>query len=292
MALFDERSYSSKDGLTLYYRRYGSADFAGTPLVCLPGLTRTSRDFADIAAAVSTDRLVLCPDLRGRGQSAYDKDYNNYAVPVETDDVWRLLEHEGVDQVIVLGTSRGGIIAMVMAAMDASRLKAVILNDIGPQISPEGLARIGSYVGKAATPTSWEDAKRALREMNQAQYPSLSEEEWERFARRIFVERDGIPHYDYDPNISETLKQPSAGVDLWPQFRAMKSIPTLVLRGEHSDILSAETVQRMKVEKPDLETLEVKERGHVPFLDEPEVEDAVLNFLARVDAPRRTAATA
>ncbi len=286
MARYEDRSYAGKDGLSLYYRDYPGPEAGGTPLLCIPGLTRTSRDFADIAARASGARRVLCVDLRGRGRSAYDPNYNNYSVPVETDDVFRLLDHEGLDQVAVLGTSRGGIIAIVMAALQQERLKAIILNDIGPQISPEGLQRIASYVGQAGAPRSWDEAIQILRTQNATQYPNLPEARWQKFARTMFVERDGVPCFDYDPNIAEALRTPSAAANLWPQYRSMATIPTLVLRGEHSDILSAATVARMKAEKPDLETLTVKDRGHVPFLDEPEVESAILDFLAGVDGAK------
>lgn len=293
MTEYEDRRYASKDGLDLYYRDYPGPGAGGVPLLCIPGLTRSSRDFADIAARASATRRVLCVDLRGRGRSAYDPDYNNYSVPVETGDVFRLLDHAGLDEVAVLGTSRGGIIAMVMAAMHPERLKGIILNDIGPEISPEGLQRIASYVGKADAPRSWDEALQILRTQNESQYPNLSEARWRKFARSFFIERDGVPCFDYDPNIAETLRVPSAAANLWPQYRSMASIPTLVLRGEHSDILSAATVARMKAEKADLETLTVKDRGHVPFLDEPEVESAILDFLARVDsAPAHAAAAA
>jgi pimeloyl-ACP methyl ester carboxylesterase len=292
MSQYEDRSYVSKDGLSLYYRDYPGRDAGGTPLLCIPGLTRTSRDFADIAARASATRRVLCVDLRGRGRSAYDPDYNNYSVPVETDDVFRLLDHEGLDEVAVLGTSRGGIIAMVMAALHPERLKGIVLNDIGPQISPEGLQRIASYVGQAGAPRSWDEALAILRAQNGTQYPNLSDARWQKFARSFFVERDGVPCFDYDPNIAETLRTPSAAANLWPQYRRMATIPTLILRGEHSDILSAATVARMKAEKPDLETLTVKDRGHVPFLDEPGVEGAILYFLARLDGAEARAAAA
>jgi pimeloyl-ACP methyl ester carboxylesterase len=292
MTEYEDRSYVSKDGLSLYYRNYPGPAAGGTPLLCIPGLTRTSRDFADIAARASATRRVLCVELRGRGRSAYDPDYNNYSVPVETDDVFRLLDHAALDQVAVLGTSRGGIIAMVMAALHPERLTGIVLNDIGPEISPEGLQRIASYVGQAGAPRSWDEAIQILRTQNATQYPSLSEARWQKFARTFFVERDGLPCFDYDPNISATLRTPSAAANLWPQYRSMASIPTLVLRGEHSDILSAATVTRMKAEKPDLVTLTVKDRGHVPFLDEPEVESAILDFLARVDGTEARSAAA
>lgn len=282
MALYEERTYTSKDGLTLYYRAYGRPDAPGVPLVCLPGLTRTSRDFEDIAEAVCDERRVLCPDLRGRGQSAYDNDFNNYSVAVEMDDVIRLMEHEDIPDAVFLGTSRGGVITILMASMHPERLRGAILNDIGPEISPEGLARISSYVGRTANPNNWQEATSAIKEMNKSQYPTLTDPEWERYARRIFRNQDGLPVFDYDPNISQTLR-PGQVVEMWPQFRSLKPIPTLVLRGEHSDILSAETVEKMKAEKPDLEAVVVKERGHVPFLDEPEAESTILSFLSRVD---------
>lgn len=286
MAGYEDRTYASKDGLALYYRAYGDAAAPGVPLLCIPGLTRSSRDFDHIATRASTGRRVLCVDLRGRGRSAYDPNPENYAVPVETADVFRLLDHEKLDRVAVLGTSRGGIIALVMAALHPGRLAGVVLNDIGPQISPEGLQRIGSYVGKATPPRNWDEALAILKEQNGSQYPNLSEDQWRAFARTLFVERDGVPCFDYDHNISATLRAPTAAADLWPQYKSMAGIPALVLRGEHSDILSAATVARMKAEKPDLETLTVRDRGHVPFLDEPEVEAAILAFLARLDQAR------
>jgi pimeloyl-ACP methyl ester carboxylesterase len=282
MALYDERTYTSKDGLTLYYRAYGRPDALGVPLVCLPGLTRTSRDFEDIAEAVCDERPVLCPDLRGRGKSAYDPNYNNYSVVVELEDVIHMMDQESVAGTVFLGTSRGGIITMLMASMHPERLQGAILNDVGPEVSPEGLARISSYVGKTATPASWQDAARMMKEVSQSQYPTLTDPEWERYARRVFRDEDGKPEYDYDLKIGDTLRAEPPG-DMWPLFRSLKPIPILVLRGECSDILSAETVEKMKAEKPDLEAVVVKERGHVPLLNEPEAESAILSFLARAD---------
>lgn len=278
-----DRFVSAQDGLKLYYRDLGPRPSPRTPVVCLPGLTRNAKDFAVIAERMARDRRVLCLDMRGRGRSAYDPDWRNYAVPVEMNDVMHVMAAAGVPEAVVLGTSRGGLIAMAMAAVRPTALKGVILNDIGPEVAPEGLARILGYAGKMQTPETWDAAAAALRATNTGFDFTITE--WGRLAKQIFAEENGRPKLDYDPKIGDaTRAQMKAGPppDLWPMFGALKEVPALVLRGVGSDLLSPAILQKMKAVKPDLTAVEIPGRGHAPLLDEPQSIAAIEAFLDRV----------
>lgn len=280
---FREAYATAADGLRLYYREYGQAQAAHAPVLCLPGLTRNSKDFHDLALRLSAQRRVIAVDLRGRGRSERDpRGAAGYSPLVELDDVLRLIAQASLGPSVVIGTSRGGILAMLMASVRPDLLRGIVLNDIGPELDPAGIARIRGYVGVGEAPESWEAAASALEALHGAHFPGLSAQDWLAYARRSFTEREGRPAFDYDPAIGESLRGAPAG-DLWPQFAALAAIPTLVLRGAHSDLLSAETVARMREQKPDLLAVTVPDRGHVPFLDEPEVTAALDAFLARID---------
>ena len=270
------RHYTSHDGLRLFYRDY-AADKPGTPIVCLPGLTRNSRDFEDLAERLRDRRRVLTPDLRGRGFSAHDPNWRNYHPGTYVRDVLTLLDTLDIDRVIIIGTSLGGLIAMTIAEHDASRLAGVVMNDIGPEIAPEGLARVQGYTGRLPAVGSWQEAVDQTKEIYGQWLPGLSGDDWAKMARRAYREDDdGIPRLDMDPNIGTAVREvgPQLG-DPWQRFDALRAIPTVVLRGELSDILSAGIVARMKERKPDLITVDVPNRGHVPLLDEPECVAAI-----------------
>ncbi len=284
---FDERYYAASDGLELYYRDYPCAS-EYTPVLCIPGLTRNARDFEFIAAHIAQTRRVLVADLRGRGKSAYTKDHRHYSVAVEAADMMRLLDDAGLSRVIVLGTSRGGIVAMAMAATRRGVLQGAILNDIGGEIEARGLARILEFIGREPPIPDWNVAAAGLQRAYAAAFPNVSDRQWMAFARAIYRDQEGKIVPDYDPRLGDAMRESSASVkangpnlSLWPLFSALGPVPTLVLRGAHSDLLSAATVTRMATLKSDFVSVTIPDRGHVPFLDEPEAVAAIDTFLAR-----------
>jgi pimeloyl-ACP methyl ester carboxylesterase len=277
---WQDRYFQSADGLRLHYRDYPGA--AGrVPVLCLPGLTRNSRDFESIAPRIQRSRRVLCADLRGRGLSQHDPNWRNYHPGTYVADVALLLADAGVERVVVLGTSLGGIIAMIMAATNPKVLAGVILNDIGPEVAEEGRNRIASYVGKSAPVRSWAEAAAQSRATNGIAWPDATDEDWMRIALRVYREVDGVPRLDMDPMIGEAVRAAPSGAapDLWPVFAALKPIPVLALRGATSDVLSQATFDRMAREKPDLQRVKVPGRGHAPTLDEPACVAAIDAFL-------------
>ena len=281
---YSEKYINSRDGLRLYYRDYPNAS-SKIPVLCLPGVTRNSRDFDAIAPHIARDRRVLTMDMRGRGRSAYDPHPENYLVPVETTDVFEMLQQAGVANVIVLGTSRGGIIAMAMATARPGLIKGAILNDIGPEIEPEGLAKIAAHVGSEPAYENWAAVAAGAKRANKGIITGLPEAQWEAFARARFREDGDKIVVDYDPNLVQAFKARAAirvsSADLWALFNALAPVPVLVLRGENSTLLSVQGLTKMHAVKPDLMSVTVKGRGHVPFLDEPEALAAIDDFLVR-----------
>ena len=282
---WQDRYFNSADGLRLYYRDYPAAEGSRTPVLCLPGLTRNSRDFESIASHVRRSRRVLCADLRGRGLSQHDPNWKNYHPGTYVGDIAVLLKDAGVSKVIILGTSLGGILAMVVAATTPQVLAGVILNDVGPEVAAEGLKRISTYVGKSAPVSSWDEAAAQARNTYGLAWPDATDADWLAFARRSYTIVDGVPRLAMDPMIGEAVRAAPAGAapDLWPVFGALKPIPTLALRGVLSDVLSRETFDRMGREKPDLLRVAIANRGHPPMLDEPDSVAAIESFLARLD---------
>ena len=281
---WQDRYFASADGLRLYYRDYAALEAGRVPVLCLPGLTRNCRDFAATALRLRHTRRVLCPDLRGRGRSQHDPNWQNYHPGTYLTDIARLLEHARVQRVVLLGTSLGGILSMLLCAT-APRLPAgVILNDIGPEVAAAGLQRISSYVGRSAPVRSWDEAAAQMRATYGLAMPEASDEDWHAFARRSYTEVDGAPRLDVDPGIGEAVRAAPAGTapDLWPVYAALQPLPALAIRGEVSDVLSEATFQRMAREKPDLVRITVARRGHPPLLDEPECVAAIDHFLAQL----------
>ena len=281
--------FTVHDGVRLYARDYGDRKSAALPVVCLSGLTRNSKDFHDIAVPLSRHRRVLALDYRGRGLSEYAADWKSYNPLVELSDTLALMAREGVEHAAIVGTSRGGLIAMLMAAVRPTALRAVVLNDIGPEISTEGLLRIRGYLQHAPRPAHWGDARDILQKSNPG-FRNLSEAEWGAFARRIFRDARGMPKNDYDENLRRTFVSYSDIVygrvpTLWPQFAAMDAIPSLVIRGENSDLLSVKTVERMRKLRQGLEVITVADRGHAPFLTEAGLLDAIENVIEKADPP-------
>jgi pimeloyl-ACP methyl ester carboxylesterase len=278
---WQDRHYSSTDGLTLYYRDYAAAP-GRLPVLCLPGLTRNSRDFESLALRLQAGgRRVLSPDLRGRGRSQRDPNWSNYQPATYLGDIAALQAAAGAGRVIVIGTSLGGILAMLIAATRPAAMAGAVLNDVGPEIAKEGLERISQYVGRNTPVGSWGEAAAQARATYALAMPGLTDEDWLDYARRSYVEVDGVPQLDMDPMIGEAVRSAPSGAapDLWPMFGALRPLPVLALRGVLSDVLSAETFDRMAVEKPDLRRLSVQRRGHPPLLDEPEVVAAIEEFL-------------
>jgi pimeloyl-ACP methyl ester carboxylesterase len=279
-----ERWFDSADGLRLYYRDYAAESPGKLPVLCLPGLTRNSRDFAHVALRLRRERRVLCADLRGRGRSQHDPHWQNYHPGTYLEDIARLLDDAGVERCVFFGTSLGGILTMLAAATAPPRVAAAILNDVGPEVDPVGLARIASYVGRFPPARTWDEAVTLVRSTYEFALPGLTDEQWLDYARRSYTDVDGTPRLDMDPMIGEAVRSAPAAAapDLWPVFRALGPVPTLVLRGATSDILSGATLDRMQAEKPDLVRVEVPNRGHVPLLDEPEAVTAIDAFLDRL----------
>jgi pimeloyl-ACP methyl ester carboxylesterase len=279
-----ERYFTSGDGLRLFYRDFAPQSApARLPVLCLPGLTRNSRDFTHVAERIRRDRRVLCADLRGRGRSQHDPVWQNYHPGTYLSDIGLMLRDAEVDRCVLLGTSLGGILSMLLTAMNPGLVAGVILNDVGPEVAAEGLARIASYVGRATPPQTWDEAVTTVRETYEIAMPGLSHEQWQAYARRSYSDVDGAPRLDMDPMIGEAVRSAPAAAapDLWPLYAALQPVPTLALRGATSDILSAATFERMQREKPDLVRVEVPDRGHTPQLDEPVSVAAIDEFLAR-----------
>jgi pimeloyl-ACP methyl ester carboxylesterase len=288
---FEDITFTARDGLRLYGRRYPArrpGSGSRRPALCLPGLTRNSRDFHDLAVHLSgtaTARDVYTLDYRGRGRSEFDSDWRNYAIPIEMLDVLDFLVVIGHHDVAVVGTSRGGLISLVMAGAQPAAIGAVVLNDIGPVIEQTGLARIASYVGRTPLPKTWPEAAKLVRDLFSRQFPAVPESDWETIARQLFNETAGRPAPGYDAKLSRSLSVLDGPIPaLWPQFEALKRVPLLVVRGETSDLLSQQTVTEMLRRHPRASAVSVPGEGHAPLLRDLPTQDAIDRFLAAADA--------
>ncbi len=276
----------SNDGLRLHYRDYAGPEDR-PPILCFPGLTRNARDFEEVAARLSPDWRVIAVDFRGRGDSAYAKDAMTYVPLTYVQDVDALLTELKIDRFVAFGTSLGGIVTMLLAAMGRERLAGMLINDVGPVIEADGLARIKSYVGKTSSWPTWIHAARALGENNAEVYPFYGLEDWLRLAKRMYRLTPGgriVP--DYDKNIAEPFRLPGgeAGVDLWPALDALVDVPTLIVRGELSDLFSEVTADAMVGQLTKATMVTVAGAGHAPTLDEPEAVAGIDALLARIAA--------
>ena len=281
-AAYSMGEWTSSDGLTLRYRDHVGRD-EHPPLLCIPGLTRNCRDFEPVAEAFAGERRVICVDLRGRGASDYAKDSASYQPLQYAADILALLNHLGLERVVAVGTSLGGIVIMLLAMQAPERLAGVVLNDVGPEIEAAGLARIRGYVGQGRSFPTWMHAARGLREQAGAAHPDFGISDWLRLAKRLMaVGPGGRIAFDYDMRIAEPFQtaEGTAPVDMWPAFRALAGRPVLSIRGELSDSLSAGTHERMAAELPGLQTATIPRTGHAPLLDEPEAQAALRHFLA------------
>lgn len=279
---YRERRFTAQDGLRLYYRDYGDARAPGTPVLCLPGLTRNSSDFHLLASRLAASRRVICPDYRGRGCSARDPDWRNYQPRTYIADILALIVAANLHRVLVVGSSLGGLLAMGLAVAQPASLAAVVLNDVGPDINPGGFNRIRSYIGRDHPQPDWASAIRFVQETFST-VGEKSEADWRRIAEGTFRQGDdGLLHVDWDPAIARPLARVGPLPDLWPLFRALRPIPTLAFRGALSDVLTEATFDRMQREHPALTRCTVARVGHIPTLEEPEARHAIDAFLERV----------
>lgn len=274
------------DGIRIHAALYGPRDPEQPPVVCLPGLARTGSDFSALAATLAArGRRMIVIDSRGRGRSDRDANPGHYNPTVEMLDVLAVLTALAAEPAVIVGTSRGGILAMLMAAARPSAIAGAVLNDIGPVIERDGLLRIKGYVGKLPAPKDHDAGAAILRAAFGAHFPRLSDADWHAWSQRNWVAEDGGRLVAaYDPAITQTLA--AVGPDtpllpLWDQFGALATVPVMIIRGALSDILSAQTVSAMKVAKPDLEILEVADQGHAPLLNDAETMNAIAGFVAR-----------
>ena len=289
MADWADGYWWSNDGLRLHYRDYaGSA--GRPPIVCIPGLTRNARDFEAVADRLAGEWRLICVELRGRGESAYAKDPMSYVPLTYLQDIEALIRELALERFVLFGTSLGGLITMLLSMSGRGRIAGALLNDIGPVLEPSGLEHIRSYVGKPQNWPTWLHAARFLAEMQADRYPDWELDRWLAYAKRLGkLTASGRIVFDYDMRIAEPFKLPGGetGFDLWNAFRGLAGIPSLVVRGELSDLLSEATVARMLAENPAMEAVVVPRVGHAPTLDEPEAQAAVDRLLKRVKARRK-----
>jgi len=284
MASWTDRYWYSAEGLRLHYRDYeGPRD--KPPILCIPGLTRNARDFEPVADRYAGEWRVITVDLRGRGESHHDPDPSRYSPHYYVADILKLLDQEGIADAVFMGTSLGGICTMLLASTDADRIAGAMLNDIGPEIDPAGIERIGTYVGRDVRFDNWDEAARALADRNHDKFPKWTDDDWDHFAHRICHEAsDGI-RFQYDMAIAENFRAVTEGPasHSWHLYEALAGRPVTILRGELSDLLSAEIAERMvEALGGDTELVVVPNVGHTPNLEEPEVRAAMDRLLDQV----------
>jgi pimeloyl-ACP methyl ester carboxylesterase len=278
---------AAQDGLNLHVLEFGSRASRRTPIVCLPGFSRTAEDFRTLADALAREgRRMLALDSRGRGRSQFDSDPKNYSLAVELADLISVLTALEAMPAILIGSSRGGLLAMLLAAQRPTMLAGAILNDIGPVIETKGLLRIKGYLGKLPNPRDFAEGAAILRKLSEDQFPTLAEADWLTAARRTWRE-DGNPFVlTYDPRLAEAFaafSPDAAPPPIWAQFDALAHVPLMVVRGANSDILSAQTVAAMRERRGSMESLEVADQGHTPLLAEPEVIARIAAFVVSCD---------
>lgn len=283
MADYTSEFFTNTDGLKQHYRDYSAATESAPTVLCMAGLTRNSNDFQYIADHLADRCRLICVEQRGRGQSDWDPDPSRYSPVTYVTDMMTLLKHLGLDSIITIGTSLGGLMTIMMNAMHPGVIKAAVINDIGPEIDPAGIARIKSYVGVGTPPSTWPEAFAAVKAANPNVYPNFTDADWEHFTKLLFADVDGKPVAQYDPAIRKNFDSEGdqSAPDLWPFFALMYSVPTVVLRGQLSDILAADTLERMAREHPDLVAVTVPDVGHVPLMKEKIVHDAIDPLIAR-----------
>ena len=282
MRLFKDYFFQTTDGLRLYARDYPGPDANAPVLLCLHGLTRNSKDFENLAEALASDFRVVVPEQRGRGLSDYAEDVSRYTLAQYVEDMQRLIVELGLQRLSVVGTSMGGLMTFALNALSPGLIERAVINDIGPEIAQEGLDRIKSYVGVAGPFEDWEEATAYLSSITAEIFPEWTDAQWSDFARQCYIEREGQIVIDYDPQIATPLATQSNDTEaetLWSLFEEMASIPSLLIRGELTDLLSPECVARMQKVHPSMEVLSVPNVGHAPMLNEPGVTEAIRRFL-------------
>ncbi len=271
MAAYENLYWWSNDGLRLHARDYPGGEPGRPPILCLPGLTRNARDFDALAARLAGRWRVIAVDFRGRGESAFAKDPMSYVPLTYVQDVEALLTEQGIDRYVAFGTSLGGIVTMLMGGPARGRMVAALLNDVGPEIDAQGLSRIRGYVGKASVFPTWMHAARCVAENNADVYPDWSIEDWLAMAKRLYrLNSAGRIVLDYDMKIAEPFRVPGneAGPDMWQALGSLRDVPTLIVRGGRSDLLSAAVAERMAASLDEAELVTVPGVGHSPTLSE------------------------
>ncbi|MCA1438912.1 alpha/beta hydrolase [Ensifer sp. IC4062] len=283
---FREHLFRVQDGLRLYARSYGDVRHGQIPVVCLPGLTRNSRDFHELAGFLASPpgggHFIFSLDSRGRGGSERDDDKTRYTIAVETSDLIAACRHFDIEKAIFIGTSRGGLILHHLIGLAPALIAGVILNDIGPVIDIEGLLRIRDYLNATAGPASWTAAPSYLQSVHGHDFPILRERDWQEMAKAIYRDEGGIPVTDFDPAIAAQLHPLTADTslpDLWPQYSAFADLPMMVIRGERSRLLSESTVEEMKRRHPNLVAVTAVGQGHAPLLHLDGPRQAIAAFL-------------
>lgn len=280
-ALFEERWFDAQDGLRLYYRDYPNAS-ARAPVLCLPGLTRNSRDFEPLASVISRTRRVISPDLRGRGNSQYDPEWRNYQPGQYAADLWQLLDALSIDEVVVIGTSLGGWMAMLLNHQRRDRVSAAVMNDIGPEADPDGIARVVATAGLLDIVASVAEAIEQAKSVYSIAFPDWNDEQWRSYTESTYrLLDDGRFDLNFDRNIGHAAREGVSGLDVdpWTMFDDLAGVPTLLIHGVLSDILTEPIIDKMRRRKPDLRVVRVRDRGHAPLLDEQEAVDAITTFL-------------
>jgi len=273
-------NFKTSDGLTLYFSDEGE----GLPLLCLSGLTRNSSDFSYIDGHLEGVRLIKM-DYRGRGRSDWAEDNTTYNIPRESMDALELMDHLGIEKFALLGTSRGGLCGMTIGAMAKERLMGVAFNDIGPDIDPSGMAAIAAYLGR---PPVWSTLAEAAEKRGAAMigFHNVPAQRWREEVEKLYRQTPAGLDLNYDPKLRDAVlgARDQDAPDLWPYFNALADIPVAVIWGEHSNILSAQTFARMQEEMPSAIAVTVKDRGHVPFLDEPEALAGLRTWIGQIKA--------
>ena len=282
MSAFKDHFFQTQDGLRLYARDYPGPDDNAPVVLCLHGLTRNSRDFQELAPALTDHFRVLVPEQRGRGRSDYDDEVSRYALLQYVEDVRGLLSHLGIEHVAIVGTSMGGLMTFALNALYPGLVTRAVINDIGPEIAEDGLNRIKSYVGMVGPFPDWDDATAYLKSASLEIFPDWQDAQWVDFARQCYIERDGQVVIDYDPRIAEPLTAEGNDTEaetLWSLFTAMSAVPALLIRGELTDLLTESCVARMREVHPSMAVLPVPRVGHAPMLNESGVTEAIREFL-------------
>lgn len=278
---------SARDGLKLHVRVYKpSVPTTALPVICLPGLSRNGRDFDALArrlsTAAKTPRAVYCLDFRGRGLSGYDKNWSNYNILTEAEDTVMVMTALGLEHGVFVGTSRGGLVTMIMSALRPGAIKGVVFNDIGPVIEGAGLTQIRLYLQRQPMPKNWDDAASLQRDVMSKAFTAMTDEDWQREAQVRYRKIDGTIRPDHDPNLVKTL----TGIDLearlptmWPQFDGLNHAPMIIIRGENSTLLSEATVEAMVKRHPRATAVTAKHQGHAPLLTKPDTIEPISDFI-------------